>query len=118
MRIFVFEYITGGGCVNEEMIPSLKAEGDMMLNALVRDLTELESIDVLISRDVRLDSISLPTSIHWVEDAGGAPGLPVSMKSMRCCPLRRKPTASWSRCVVPLKRLENCCSIAVPRRCL
>ncbi|PLX61731.1 ATP-grasp domain-containing protein [Sedimenticola selenatireducens] len=68
MRIFVFEYITGGGCVNEEMIPSLKAEGDMMLNAIVRDLTELESIDVLISRDVRLDSLSLPTSIHWVED--------------------------------------------------
>lgn len=68
MRVFVFEYITGGGCVNQAMIPSLKAEGDLMLNAVVRDLTELDSIDVLITRDARLDSIGLPTSIHWVED--------------------------------------------------
>lgn len=68
MRVFVFEYITGGGCVNREMIPSLKAEGDLMLNAVVRDLTELDSVDVLVTRDARLDSLALPTGIHWVEE--------------------------------------------------
>ncbi len=67
MRVFVFEYITGGGCVDKEIIPSLMAEGDMMLNAIVRDLTQLESIDVLVCRDLRLDSLPLPANIHWVE---------------------------------------------------
>ncbi|MCW8905758.1 MAG: ATP-grasp domain-containing protein [Sedimenticola sp.] len=68
MRIFVFEYITGGGCVNEEMIPSLKAEGDMMLDAVVSDFSQLESIEVLICRDARLDALSLASSIHWVDN--------------------------------------------------
>ncbi len=68
MRVFVFEFITGGGCVNDEMVPSLKAEGDLMLNAIVRDLSELESVDVLVMRDARLDSFPLPAKICWVED--------------------------------------------------
>ncbi|WP_199930457.1 ATP-grasp domain-containing protein [Sedimenticola thiotaurini] len=50
------------------MVPSLRAEGDLMLNAIVRDLSKLESVDVLVMRDARLDSLALPTHTCWVDD--------------------------------------------------
>lgn len=67
MRIFVFEYITGGGCVDEPMVASLACEGDLMLTALVRDLLEVEGVAVLICRDLRLDLPPLPVEVHWVD---------------------------------------------------
>jgi len=60
MRILVFEYITGGGLLDKPLPQSLSAEGDMMLQALVKDLTLLPGIDVCITRDARLSSLSLP----------------------------------------------------------
>lgn len=68
MRVFVFEYITGGGCAGTDIIASLAAEGDMMLNAVVRDLLALGNIQVLITRDARLDKPDLPVEICWVQD--------------------------------------------------
>ncbi len=68
MRVFVFEYITGGGCVGSDMVAGLAAEGDMMLCAVVRDLLELADVQVLIARDARLDAVDLPVDICWVYD--------------------------------------------------
>ena len=60
MRVFVFEYITGGGCIGKDMIPSLTAEGDMMLSAVVRDLSSLDHVEVLVCRDVRPGATAPP----------------------------------------------------------
>lgn len=60
MRIFVYEFITGGGLLGQALPQSLAREGDMMLNALVDDLTELPGIEVLTSRDPRLEPFDLP----------------------------------------------------------
>ena len=68
MRVFVFEYITGGGCVGADIITSLAAEGDMMLCAVVRDLLELSDVQVLITRDARLDELDLPVDVCWVDN--------------------------------------------------
>ena len=58
MRIFVCEYITGGGMSGSPLPPSLAHEGDLMLGALLRDLSDLntpeEGLQVIISRDERL----------------------------------------------------------------
>lgn len=54
MRIFVFEYVTGGGLAGEPLPPSLAREADMMVRALVADLLELPGISVQCSRDPRL----------------------------------------------------------------
>lgn len=67
MRIFVFEYMTGGGCIDHEMVPSLMAEGDMLLSAVVRDLSEDSTLEIVISRDVRMGTFSLPANIHWID---------------------------------------------------
>ena len=60
MRILVFEYISGGGSLDKPLPKSLSVEGDQMLQALVKDLTKISGIDVLITRDERLPSLSLP----------------------------------------------------------
>lgn len=68
VRVFVFEYITGGGCIGSDIIASLAAEGDMMLCAMVRDLVELADVQVLITRDARLDELDIPVDVCWVHD--------------------------------------------------
>ncbi len=67
MRIFVFEYITGGGMLGQSLSSSLACEGDMMLRALVADLTELDGIEVSITRDARLPPLRLPVQCRCVE---------------------------------------------------
>jgi predicted ATP-grasp superfamily ATP-dependent carboligase len=54
VKIAVFEYITGGGFCDAELPPSLAREGDAMLQALIRDLTLVEHMDLLVPRDLRL----------------------------------------------------------------
>ncbi len=55
MRVLVFEFITGGGFVNQPLPQSLLQEGTLMRNALLGDLLELPFIHkLLILQDQRL----------------------------------------------------------------
>jgi len=54
MNILVFEYITGGGMVDQALPSSLAIEGDIMLNAVVSDFNALKDIHVTVLRDYRL----------------------------------------------------------------
>lgn len=60
MKIFVFEYVTGGGLYREPLPDSLMHEGDLMLQTLLADLAEVPSVELITSRDVRLAPLSLP----------------------------------------------------------
>ncbi len=66
MRVFVFEYITGGGMLDSPLPPSLAEEGDMMLKALVTDLMELPGIEVVTTRDARLGKPEIPIEFHML----------------------------------------------------
>lgn len=66
MRIFVFEYVTGGGLAGRPMLAELVSEGDLMLRALVDDLTAIPGVRVEISRDQRLPADGLEVPIRWV----------------------------------------------------
>lgn len=68
MRIFVFEYVTGGGMIRGTVPPSLIEEGDMMLGALINDLAELPSIELTTLRDARLDEPDWFAEVHYVHD--------------------------------------------------
>jgi predicted ATP-grasp superfamily ATP-dependent carboligase len=68
MRVFVFEYITGGGMLNSPLPPSLAEEGDIMLNALISDLVEIPGIEVHTTRDARLGKPGLPVECHMLRD--------------------------------------------------
>ncbi|WP_020178621.1 ATP-grasp domain-containing protein [Methylopila sp. M107] len=52
MRVFVCEFVTGGGLCDEPLPPSLSREGQLMRDALVHDLCDL-GLEVLTTHDVR-----------------------------------------------------------------
>jgi len=68
MRIFVYEHITGGGMLDDPRIIALAPEGELMLRALVNDLTAIPGVEVTVLRDARLPA-DLPATIHSVGEA-------------------------------------------------
>jgi predicted ATP-grasp superfamily ATP-dependent carboligase len=72
LRVFVCEFVTGGGLAGRPLPPGLCREGDMMLRALVKDLAELPGLEVAVTRDRRLPAPGLPCTVSWV-DAGADP---------------------------------------------
>jgi len=58
LKIFVCEFITGGGLYREPLPPSLVREGDMMLQALLADLRDVPGAEVTTTRDARLPPLS------------------------------------------------------------
>jgi predicted ATP-grasp superfamily ATP-dependent carboligase len=70
LRIFVCEYITGGGLIAQDLPPTLRAEGDMMLTALVNDLTALPGTQVVTTRDPRLAPAEVDARFVIPADAG------------------------------------------------
>lgn len=62
MHIFLYEWITGGGLVEEPgpLPASLLAEGTAMLTALAADFVRLDDTRVTVLRDMRLDELALP----------------------------------------------------------
>ena len=57
MRIFAFEFFSGGGLLGQPLPASLSREGDLMLGTLVRELASIDGVHVLASRDPRLPPI-------------------------------------------------------------
>ena len=70
LRVFVCEYITGGGLFLEDLPASLLREGAMMTGALIRDLADLADVKLSASRDPRLDPAD-------IVPPGVPPGAPV-----------------------------------------
>lgn len=64
MHIFLYEWITGGGLVEEpgSLPATLLAEGSAMATALAADLTAIPGSKVTLLRDMRLDDLVLPGS--------------------------------------------------------
>ncbi len=62
MHIFLYEWITGGGLVEEPspLPASLLAEGTAMLTALASDFSRIAGAKVTVLRDMRLDDLALP----------------------------------------------------------
>jgi predicted ATP-grasp superfamily ATP-dependent carboligase len=58
MRIFAFEFFSGGGLLGQPLPASLAREGDLMLGTLVRELASIDGVQVLASRDPRLPPIA------------------------------------------------------------
>jgi predicted ATP-grasp superfamily ATP-dependent carboligase len=57
VKIFVFEMVPGGGLAAQPLRPRLAREGDLMLHALLQDLSDLPHVRVAASRDPRLPPV-------------------------------------------------------------
>ena len=62
MHFFLYEWITGGGLVEETgpLPPSLLLEGGAMLSAMAADLVAISGARVSLLKDMRLDDLVLP----------------------------------------------------------
>jgi tyramine---L-glutamate ligase len=68
VRVFAFEFFSGGGLVGRPLPPSLAREGDMMLAALVGELAGVPGVEVVVSRDPRLPSVPGCTALLPLPD--------------------------------------------------
>lgn len=66
MKIFVCEFVSGGGLYRETLPASLASEGDVMLNSLMADLLEIPDIELVTTRDVRMPPLQLPVAIKKI----------------------------------------------------
>ncbi len=62
-RLFVCEFITGGGCLGAPLPAALAAEGAMMRDAVLRDLLDLGRHELTITCDARLPGPALPVTM-------------------------------------------------------
>jgi len=67
MRLLVFEFITGGGLLNEPLPDSLCHEGSLMRTALLKDLHSL-SLPIIVLNDARI-SEPLLAAVVWTVGA-------------------------------------------------
>ncbi|OGT66373.1 MAG: hypothetical protein A2W69_04270 [Gammaproteobacteria bacterium RIFCSPLOWO2_02_47_7] len=58
MRLFICEFITGGGMQDVDLPPALAREGDIMLSALLSDLLDAGFDNIICTRDPRLEKIN------------------------------------------------------------
>ncbi len=65
-RVLVFEYITGGGMANTPVSPALSYAGDLMLNALLSDLSDSSGVEVVTTRDHRLGPPATQGTVYYV----------------------------------------------------
>lgn len=70
MKLLVFEYICGGGMADQALPDSLAAEGRLMLQALINQLKDLATIQLLIPLDKRCNLVVPPANadIIWIDD--------------------------------------------------
>ena len=70
MRIFLYEFITGGGMFgsDEPLTSSLLREGRAMIAALAEDFAAIEGVTAITMRDARLEEFApLPVESHRVD---------------------------------------------------
>lgn len=66
MRHFIFEFITGGGLVGQDLPESLLTEAELMLQCLISELRKL-NIELFVSRDSRLEKLDGNIKQHTVD---------------------------------------------------
>jgi tyramine---L-glutamate ligase len=57
MKVFVYEFVTGGALAGEELSPNLVNEANLFTQALLHDLTAVPGVEVTTTRDARLPAL-------------------------------------------------------------
>ena len=62
-KILIYEYITGGGLINEDLTSDLMYEAKLMTNSLYRDCLRSKNVSFKYFQDYRLNSIQKSNSV-------------------------------------------------------
>ncbi len=68
MRHFLFEFITGGGLSGQSLSETLIKEGEIMVQTLINELSELDGSNISLTRDSRVSLFENNTRQYVVED--------------------------------------------------
>ncbi len=68
MRLFVTEFITGGGIANDLLPDSLKQEGQLMLQAVLNECSKINGLELIITKDARIKLDPVGARVHVVEN--------------------------------------------------
>lgn len=82
MKVFAFEFFSGGGLAGRPLSESLAREGDLMLQALAAELADHPDLSVVVSRDPRLPPV--PRCGILTPEAGEAP-LDLYQRGLAAC---------------------------------
>jgi predicted ATP-grasp superfamily ATP-dependent carboligase len=66
IKILVFEFVTGGGMIQQKLPESLAKEGGLMLKALIEELAMLPSVQITMLLDWRCQQMDLPGGIEVI----------------------------------------------------
>ncbi len=69
MRLFVSEFITGGGIANDPLPESLKQEGQLMLHAVLNECSKINGVQLVTTCDSRINLSIDNVEVHAVENA-------------------------------------------------
>ena len=67
LKIFICEFITGGGLYRDPLPPSLLVEGKLMRDAALRDFAQISNVEILATCDPRIEVPSLAHQVFTVE---------------------------------------------------
>lgn len=68
MKILLLEYITAGGLNDVPLPASLLQEGILMRDALLKDFSELEEVEVITTCDSRISLPALALQVVWIDE--------------------------------------------------
>ena len=69
MRLFVTEFITGGGFANHPLPEGLKQEGMLMLNSVLKDCSRINSLQLTTCLDSRLAIDDDRVAVHTIDNS-------------------------------------------------
>lgn len=85
MKVFVYEFVTGGGMEGQELAPSLVNEADLFTQALLHDLTAAPGVEVTSVRDARLPPLeaSLAQKVRLLTPNAGENSIDVYLRGVQ-----------------------------------
>jgi tyramine---L-glutamate ligase len=83
MRVFIHEFITGGGLLGEELPLTLAREAAMMVEALARDLAQVRGVSVMVGQDPRVDLPKIDAA--WLIPKRGESADELLQRGLRLC---------------------------------
>lgn len=69
MRLFITEFITGGGFANHPLPEGLKQEGMLMLNAVLKDCSKINDLQVTTCLDSRITIDNSNVVVHTIDSS-------------------------------------------------
>ena len=98
-KIFICEFVTGGGYINKKISKKLYKQANIILKSLLNDFNKISNLKIVYTRDHRFKKIK-------VENA-------------KCFFIKKKPLKKWSKLIKidhffrpyhkPRNRVARCC---------